>query len=167
LLLGQPNQLFYGGAGNLNSTEGTVELWIKPNWNGNDSRHHYILQHGGAGGMLIGKDSANNLRLIMNRYGSAGGVEIDTGFNIADWRANQWYHLAFTWSSSQKVIRIYVNGAMKSDRAFTQALPAVNSDRFQIGGDGAGAYLDAVIDEFGIYGLALSADRIAGRYQSP
>jgi hypothetical protein len=161
------NRLFYGSAGNINSTEGTIELWIKPNWNGNDSKHHYIVQHGGAGGLLIGKDSANNLRLILNRYGAAGGVEIDTGFNIADWRANQWYHVAFAWSSSQKVIRIYINGVMKSSRAFNQALPVINSDRFQIGGDGAGGYLDAVIDELSIHGVALSADQIAARYQSP
>ncbi|MEP7341654.1 MAG: SBBP repeat-containing protein [Acidobacteriota bacterium] len=161
------NQLFYGSAGNFNATEGTIDLWIKPNWNGNDSKHHYIVQHGGAGGLLIGKDSANNLRLMLNRYGAAGGAEIDTGFNIADWRANQWYHVAFTWSSSQKAVRIYVNGVMKSNRAFNQPLPAINSDRLQIGGDGAGSYLEAVIDELGIHGIALTADQIAARYQSP
>jgi hypothetical protein len=161
------NQLFYGSAGNINVTEGTMELWIKPNWNGNDSRHHSIVRHGSTGGMWIGKDSANNLRLILNRYGSAGGSEVDTGFNIADWRANQWVHVAFTWSNSQKVVRIYVNGVMKSSRTFNQALPAINSDRFQIGGDGTNSYLDAVIDEIGIYGAALSSDQIALRYQAP
>lgn len=161
------NQLFYGSAGNINSAEGTIELWIKPNWNGNDSKHHYILQHGNAGGLLIGKDSANNLRLILNRYGAAGGAELDTGINIADWRANQWQHIAFTWSGSQKSIRIYVNGVLKSSRSFNQTLPTINSDRIRIGGDGNSGFLEAVIDEMGIYNVALSANQILARSQTP
>ncbi len=161
------SHLVYGGAGNINSTEGTVELWVKPAWNGNDARHHYILQHGGAGGILIGKDSANNLRLILNRYGARGGGEVDTGFNIADWQANRWYHVAFTWSNSQRLIRIYVNGQLKSSRSFTGSLPAINNDRLQIGGDGASGYLEAVIDELSIHGNALSAQEIAARYNTP
>ncbi len=161
------NQLFYASAGNINSAEGTIELWIKPNWNGNDSKHHYILQHGNAGGLLIGKDSANNLRLILNRYGAVGGAELDTGVNVADWQANQWQHISFTWSSSQKAIRIYVNGVLRASRSFNQTLPTINSDRIQIGGDGNSGFLESVIDEMGIYNVALSANQIMARSQTP
>ncbi len=159
--------LVYSNENNINASEGTVELWVKPAWNGNDSRHHYILRHGGAGGILIGKDSANNLRLILNRYGAAGGAEVDTGFSVADWQANRWYHVAFIWSNRERVIRLYVNGQLKSSRTFTQSLPAISDPRLQIGGDGLGRYLEAVIDELSIYGNALSAQEIAARYNTP
>ena len=35
------NQVFYSSANNINSTNGTLEFWIKPRWNGNDGRGHF------------------------------------------------------------------------------------------------------------------------------
>ena len=36
------NQLFYDSLNNIDSTEGTIEFWIKPRWNGDDGIDHYL-----------------------------------------------------------------------------------------------------------------------------
>ncbi len=167
LAISSGTYLTYRNNNDLNPQEGTLELWIKPKWNGNDSRSHYILRQGDSGGILIGKDSANNLRLILNRKGANGQPEIDVGFSIADWKVNNWHHLAFTWSNSGKVIRIYIDGQLKASRTLTGALPTIADTLLQIGGDGFGSYLDAVVDELCIFGRALTSQEITARISNP
>jgi uncharacterized protein (TIGR03437 family) len=163
VLLPSPNQLFYASAGHINATEGTFECWLKPTWNGNDGQAHFILQYGTAGGILIGKDGANNLRIILNRFGAQPGGEVGAAFNISSWVANQWHHVAFTWSSTAKQLAVYVDGTLRQQTSFNISLPAINSTTFQIGGDGAGSYLQAVVDNLRISSRARTAQEIASR----
>src|SRR5438445_5892 len=46
------NQVRYASAGNIQSSQGTVEFWFRPSWNGNDGQGHWIVAWGGAGGLL-------------------------------------------------------------------------------------------------------------------
>ena len=69
------NQVYFPSAGNLNSTEGTLEFWIKPRWNGNDGGGYLVLRFGIGGGMYFAKDGANNWRSILNRFG-VGNPEV-------------------------------------------------------------------------------------------
>lgn len=167
LLLSSSNYLAYRSRNDLNPLEGSLELRVKPVWSGNDSRSHSILSQGGAGGILIGKDSNNNLRLILNRQGARGGAEVETRVNIAQWKPNEWRHLVFTWSNSQKVIRIYVDGQLLASQPFTQTLPSISDDLLQIGGDGRGSYLEAVIDELSIFSRPLTGPEVAARFANP
>lgn len=165
-LLPNPNQINYSSVNNINATEGTLEFWVKPTWNGNDGQDHYILKWGVGGGMLVGKDGANNLRIILNRFGTFPGGEKGVSVNINSWLANQWHHVAFTYSNTTKLLRVFVDGSQKSQAVFTGDLPSVSASTFQVGGDGAGSYINSVVDEFHISNIARTPQEIATRFVS-
>ncbi|HEY3265837.1 MAG TPA: LamG-like jellyroll fold domain-containing protein [Armatimonadota bacterium] len=157
---GAPNLVLYPAAGNLNAQEGTLEFWIRPHWNGGDGQGYAVLKQGDGGGMLFVKDGANNLRSIFNRYSVGGQPEAGVAINIGDWQANQWRHVAYTWSSSARSLKLYVNGSLRAQSSLTGALPPVSDSTFQIGGDGAGSYAQADLDELRISDIERSAAEI-------
>lgn len=126
------NQLLnYSVENNLNTNKGTVEAWVKPTWNGNDGKTHTMLSYGSWGGLLIQKDGANNLRLIMNKWSPSGYPEIGVAKNISDWQANQWKHIAFTWGAGK--LQLFINGSLAAKQTYTVPLAAINESKFQIG----------------------------------
>ena len=159
-LLPAPSELLYAGAGNINPLEGSLECWFKPTWDGNDYLSHYLLRYGGAGGILIGKDGANNLRIILNRYGAYPGGEAGIFLNVGDWQANEWHHIAFTWSDSAKTLQLYIDGTLIREESFAIALPPISSPNLQIGADGASAYAEGVVDNLRISGVVSSPQEI-------
>jgi hypothetical protein len=154
------NQVLYPSADNINATEGSIEFWIKPNWNGNDGQGYVVLHYGGGGGMYIAKDGANNWRLILNRFGSVDGPEAGVGFNVSHWQANQWQHAAFTWSSGNRRLRLYLNGSLEAQTGLTAPLPSVNSATFQLGAEEGNYYLNAVVDELRISAIERTQQEI-------
>lgn len=156
-----PNQVHYAAAGNLDPTEGTIQFWVKPDWNGDDGNTHIVLTYGGGGGMLLGKDGANNLRSIFNRFGAGGQSEKGVAVNVNDWRAGEWRHVAYTWSSAARSLALYVDGALRAEQRFTGTLPSLPDVDFQLGGEGNFSYLEGALDALRIHAQALSASQIA------
>jgi len=161
------NLLTYQSAGNINAFEGTVEFWIKPNWNGGDNNTFNIFSWGVAGGLLIKKDPST-MSFSMNLFNAGGQPEIRAWPNISDWQANQWHHLACTWSNSNKTIKTYIDGQLKLQTSFTMSLPAINASTFRIGGFTTGSSGENIgfIDELRISGLERTAQEIAQHYLS-
>ncbi len=151
------NQVYFPSAGNINSTEGTLEFWIKPRWNGNDGEGYVVLRFGVGGGMYFAKDGANNWRSIFNRFG-VGSPEVGVAFNVSAWQAGQWHHAAFTWKSD--LLKLYVDGLLLNEYQVPVPLNFVNESTFQLGADFSSYYLDAVIDELGISDIARSTEEI-------
>lgn len=88
--------LTYPTADNLLRAKGGIEFWIKPSWNGDDDQGYTFLEVGEAweNRLLILKDGANNLRLIiMDALGEETGVECWVG----NWIAGEWHHIAASW----------------------------------------------------------------------
>ena len=166
VLLGTPNSVFYPAANNILSGEGTLEFWMKPRWNGNDGITRVVAAWGGGGGMLFAKDGANNLRSIFNRFSVGGQPERGVAMNINSWVANTWHHVAYTWSNTSRTIEMYVDGTRVSQAAFTGSLPVISNTTFQLGGDGAGGYANAVFDQFRITGRARTASEISDSFVS-
>jgi hypothetical protein len=157
------NQVYFSSEGNISSLQGTLEFWIKPRWNGNDGLGYVVLRYGVEGGMLFFKDGGNFWRLILNRYGFGGKPELGAGINLsAEWRANEWHHCAFTWSSDS--LNLYVDGIHRSGRQVASPLNVVNETTFQLGADFNDFYLDAVIDELRISDIARSAAEIRASF---
>src|SRR5262249_36519054 len=135
----------FSASSNIFATNGTLECWIKPNWNGNDGQGHSVLMFGGAGGLFFFKDGGNYWRMIGNRYGVGGHSEVGAGFNISsEWHSNEWHHTAFTWSPQS--LKVYVDGQLRAQSAIAY-LPPIASANFQFGADGSGSYVDAVLDD--------------------
>ncbi|MCI0693191.1 T9SS type A sorting domain-containing protein [candidate division KSB1 bacterium] len=155
------NQVYFSSAGNINSTEGTLEFWIKPRWNGNDGQGYVVLRFGVGGGMYFAKDGANNWRSIFNRFG-VGNPEVGVAFNISAWQADQWHHAAFTWRS--EALKLYVDGQLLNEFQVPVPLNVVNEPTFQLGADFSSYYLDAVIDELRISDIERSAQEIQASF---
>ena len=153
------SQLHYAAAGNINATNGTLEFWIKPDWNGNDGQGRVGLRWGDGGGMLFFKDGGDYWRSIANRYGASGGKpEVGVSLNVSsEWHSNQWHHAAFTWSHQS--LKLYVDGQLRNTAAIN-GLPGVNASTFQIGADSTTSYLDAVLDELRISDRERTAEEI-------
>ena len=162
------NRLIYDSIGNIDAKEGTIELWMKPSWDGNDGQSHAIFRYGNTVNLLLGKEG-NNLRLALNRGNSDGSLELDALTNIQAWQANQWHHVAASWSNSGKFLRLYVDGTLMSERSLAPKItlptidPAFNTT-LQLGGDSVRSPLLATIDEVAITGGApRSSQEIATR----
>lgn len=74
--------LQYAAAGNLSMAAGTVEFWLKPHWDRNDGQTHVILARGTWGGLMLAKDGADNLRIMVNRWSDNGLPERGASCNV-------------------------------------------------------------------------------------
>ncbi len=157
------SQLSYQSANNINSKEGTVEFWIKPNWNGTVNPPRTILNWNGTdyGGMTI--DVAfGDLSLIMNKFVANRAVQLD----VRDWKAGEWHYVAVTYSNTTKVQQIYVDGVLRKQSTFTDELPTINNPNFKMGISifYPDTPLDAQLDEFRISNRVRTSVEIAARY---
>ncbi len=158
------NTVRYATAGNINALEGTLEFWLRPTWAGGDGQTRTFLKVGDGGGILFAKDGANNLRSIFNRYAVGGLPEMGVAANVGGWPANQWRHVAFSWSSASRRLRLFIDGSLVGTQTLPVALPAVNQSLFQLGADGTSAHASALIDELRISAVERSPAEIANRY---
>jgi len=134
-----------------------LEAWVKPAWNGNDGKGYTILSYGTWGGMLMFKDGANNLRLIMNLWSPSGFPEIGVSKNISDWQANQWKHVAFTWGDGE--LKLYIDGSLAAEQTYTVPLATINDPTFDIGEHG-GIDWHGAIDHLRISDIVRSQSEI-------
>lgn len=165
--LAQGSSIYYPAANNINSREGTIEFWIRPNWNGNDDRDHPIVSWNGnvAGGMVLEKLRPGLLLLSMDR----GATWVELVFDIKNWRAGEWHYLAVTYSNTTKKLQIYTDGVLVAQRTFNTELPLIFGSSFQIGRDPINPLtnaLDARLDEFRISDRVRTPNEIAARFYS-
>jgi len=138
-----------GNDGNFSAAAGTVQMWVRPNWDGDDGRVHQIFNS-----RCEGKNYFNLNVLTDGTLGVAtgsGGVGTyqRVNFDISDWEAGQWHHLAFTWSGRD--FALYVDGANIGE--VTEAVPlAYEPPIIEIGRS-----LDGDLDELSIWSVALDA----------
>ncbi len=162
---GDSTNLRYDAAGNILATEGTLEFWVKPSWNGADGTGHAFLHWGASsGGMIVLKDGANNLRGIFNQYGPGGKPEMGVGYNINSWAANRWHHVAITWSTAAHELRLSIDGVQKNQASLTADLPLIGDTSFRVGSGWGGNESRSVLDEYRIYDTARSASQIGADY---
>jgi hypothetical protein len=71
--------------------QGSLVLWITPEWNGNDGKAHQIYNASGSSSFLLYKDTNNNLyAMIGNR---------SMGTSISTWTAGTTYNLVLRWDT--------------------------------------------------------------------
>jgi len=145
VLLDETDTLTYTAAGNLNHTQGAVEFWVRPDWDGDDGGDHTLFWWREDGDMLhLRKDPVSNL--VFDYFYAGGGCGAPT--SVAHWQAGEWYHVAFTWQETE--IRLYVDGRQV---ALTEcggtARPTARD--FYVGSRAGGAgSIEAVVDELRI-----------------
>ena len=144
VLIDESDTLTYATEGNLNRAQGAIEFWVRPNWNGNDGIGHTFFEVGEQwfNRIRVTKDGANNLRFMV--WDSS--VEYGVGYNIADWGAGEWHHIAVTWTATE--ITLFVDGQERNSN-HSIGLPDTLAATMYIGSTSwHDQPADAVIDEF-------------------
>ena len=142
--------LSYLSAGNLDLSQGTVEFWLKPDWNGDDEESYTFFEMGYEWfeRMRIMKDGANNLRFMVWDDDTEYGV----AYNVGDWLAGEWHHIAVTWQGD--TIALYADGLQLGTSAGV-SMPAALVDRIYVGSAARDPqYAQGVIDELRISSTA-------------
>ncbi len=124
-----PGQSFaiVGDDGNFRPDRGTVEMWVRPNWDGDDGQVHVLFSARVERGNYL---ECN--KLATNVFGAATGaagigryVRVDT--DISAWRTGEWRHVAFTWGDGR--LALYVDGELIGEEADSipprQAMPVI------------------------------------------
>lgn len=164
--------LHYATAGNITATQGTVEFWIRPSWNGNQQEHHHFFSVGQPfnNGLVFAIDSANNLRFL--QWGDdpstpevETSVERGVGYGAAHWVAGQWYHLAGTWDGATREVAMYVNGRRMVVTTDGVNIPSFSTIVLSVGNDLNGNVPSlASLDEFRISSRARTEAEIFADY---
>ncbi len=145
VLIDGNDTLTYPSGGNIQKSQGTIEFWVRPNWDGNDGQDHTFFEIGKAwyNRIRIAKDGANNLRFFI----WSADTEYDLGHSLASWKAGEWHHIAAAWGNG--TMTLYVDGNKVASRAMEP--PATLDDDIHIGSNAWNvAQADAVMDEFRI-----------------
>jgi hypothetical protein len=112
--IGLDGQVVYRSAGNLNPAHGSIEFWVKPEWNGDDGQSYTFFEAGNTwyNRFRIMKDGANNLRFMSWDNATEYGVV----YNVASWRAGEWHHVAAIWQNYE--MAFYVDGTSVGNDKF-------------------------------------------------
>lgn len=157
------DDLNYSATGNINTTYGTVELWVNAQsdiWENSEENYLFYYRVDASNQIYIFTTSTNSTRFV---YQGAADSDLYTTDVTDSWSSSEWHHVAMTWNLSVPEYRVYLDGAL-------QGTPQTSiSDFDQTGGAiWVGDYLDsesdALIDNLIIYDRPLSANEISAHY---
>lgn len=155
----QDARLAYPTAASYDAKRGTVEMWVKRQWEETESPTDRILW------LLQTDEGQDNLTYLGFRgtgaeghvyFANAGGVD---GVRVPlEWKKDAWRHLMACWDESLRIRALYIDGTFRDAQPYTRAMPA-RQTAFHLGyspNTGLGAM--AAIDEFKIHSAIAPAD---------
>jgi hypothetical protein len=156
-VFGEASRLTFPAASSIDPREGSLALWICPDWPELDGAH-YWMRLGAAGGMGMGRDAGGELQFIMDSDPSPLN-ERRIGYSVAAWRPGEWHHLVFTWSNRHHQMHLYVDGDRVGSTAFSRDLPTVAADVLHVG-CGYLAPLDGTLDVLRVHARPLTPEEV-------
>ncbi|MFH0796090.1 MAG: LamG domain-containing protein [Candidatus Omnitrophota bacterium] len=125
-------------ANNINLTQGTIEMWVKPTiglkdikfpeephpwlfhlFTGKDEESFYIYYNAGNG----------TIAMALSRLNEGKQVSAYPQAVVMNWKMGEWHHLAFTWGNGTF---IYVDGKLAATQKFDGGIEKV-PDKFYLG----------------------------------
>ena len=155
----------------INTNQGTISMWIKPNWDGNDSTLKVFYLSDSNSYIRLHKAGTN---LQFQLYDLGAGNLKTAQISLSSWASGTWYYVTARWDVDNPVsgsnnMEIYINGstsgATNNTTAFTNVIyPGVNNS---IGSriDGTQS-AQALIDDFAIFDRVLTTTEITNIYNS-
>lgn len=145
LLGGQMRLSIVGDDGNFRHDRGTVEMWVRPDWPGDDGQVHVLFSaHAGQGNYLNINKLANGM-LGAATGGAGEGQYTRIERDISDWQAGAWHHLAVTWGEG--MLAFFIDGELVGEQEGAIP-PRINPPALTVGGSWDGA-----IDELAIWSI--------------
>jgi hypothetical protein len=170
LALTSTGSLRYPRTNNFDPRAGTIELWVALRADGSDpiynNRSHTLFQYRADSNNSISINQAQTSGILYaggtvngqweSAYGSRG--------DMRGWKAGEWHHLAFTYSTVGNFMRFYVDGVLGADtNEHHYWAPPITGTEISIGGPSSGEAAYYWIDEARISGRVADADEIAVR----
>jgi hypothetical protein len=157
-------------------TEGTVELWFKPeawDWQSASSSAGLTVWSASA---APPPDGGYDVMLLGTHNGYTTNGEIMFGIHVTNgvapgWKlaksgivpqAGAWYHLAGTWGPTG--VRLYVNGELRGTEAYTGPAPAYTTHNVIGHSSWPDTGIRGLVDEVSLYHRALTASEIQSLY---
>jgi hypothetical protein len=152
--------LQFSTTNNINASNGSVSVWIKPSVLSTDYPSGYTLEifswvDGNSDYKLTYPATSDVFRLRKRVSGTGYQANVSKTFT-----PNEWIHLVATWSSSSG-IALYVNNGTPDTDPDTSS-PTLNTTTVDIGSYG----LNSVISDFQIFDTALSSAEVQDLYYS-
>ncbi len=158
VLLGAGAKLAYPAAGSYDPKHGTMDLWVRPNWDSATTTGDRLF-------WVVDNDpgQANRTSLGFWGNGTTGFIYLsnDQGFDAitapVNWHAGEWHHLAACWDEELHARALYVDGERRGIVGYVRDLPS-QQKAFYLGylpgtsmGQTDGYQAEAAIDEFRLY----------------
>ena len=103
--------LQYATANNLSANAGTISMWFKPNWNGDDHVSHYFFDTYGSRMRLQKYSTDNKLYFDPNFTESTSRRVVSTnGLTSTDIVKDRWNNLVIVYDQSRDLAKLYLNG---------------------------------------------------------
>lgn len=116
---GEVGRLYYPAEGNIDVRRGTIEFWIKLNWDStqNTSRLKRVwFDVGGSKSRDRIYVHSRDYKLTFAVCDSAGVTHSVYSTSFPNWTAGDWHHVACTWGLAKKAMTIRVDGRIELDR---------------------------------------------------
>ena len=145
---GNDDYMFHPTLGDAGMSNGTMEMWFRPDNEINNDLVHLtsLWLKGGATTeyfMLYWPQDSGKLTLLM-RSNTLGNITLESTTN--PFLADHWYHVAVTWGAAGA--KLYICGVLEDSNATTRGLPAGTQWDFMVGGQAGGhVSFDGIIDE--------------------
>ena len=143
--------LAYATAGLYSPQSGTVDLWIRPNWDSPKvagDRVFWAIDHdpGGNNRTALGLFGSDGHTIVY--FSNLGGVDAITA--PVDWRSGQWHHLVACWDEGTRLRALYIDDTLQGIRSYERPMPSKQGVFFVGCLPGGGLGAEAAIDDFQI-----------------
>jgi hypothetical protein len=102
---------------------------------------------------------------------SVGHLNGTADADISEWNPGEWHHAVITWD--QKRVKLFLDGVeqIRPDEGAYQwdgveLLPEGEQTRINLGWRFGNWFCDSAIDEFTVYGRALSSEEVRNKYEA-
>jgi len=148
-------KLAYSAPGSYDPKRGTVDLWVRPNWDSATTTGDRLF-------WVVDNDPGQANRTSLGFWGNGTAAFVylsnDQGFDAitapVTWHAGEWHHLVACWDEDLHARALYVDGERRGITGYVRDLPS-QQRAFYLGylpgtsmGQTDGHQADAAIDEF-------------------
>lgn len=143
----------------VTAASGTVEMWVRPEWDGKQKTERVFFEISPAGGVnFLAKKTQVGFSNQLEFGFFEGKDSLKTvSANIGNWQTNEWHHLAFVWDNTKdknSFLKIFVDGTLKDTNFGSWKFPIGTTFYLGSRSDGTQKLIGAV-DELKISNLPL------------
>lgn len=173
------NDCLFRLPGNFRPEQGTVAVWLRPHWNGDDPTTRYVfciygrrdLRHSWA--VNRWNITCGGGRAQFAIFSQTEAVRFNVAGDISPWQAGEWHHIAATWENinsgeANAEMRLYLDGALAGELTGRRVDVGPTDEVMGIGRDQDATpdYGEADFDDLFIYGRALTEAEIAAAVEA-